>query len=416
LLKKDFIISVLTVFVQYYDYHLFGFLAANIATHFFPADEAIMQLLNTYFLMSVAMAAKPVGAVIFGKIGDVVGRSNSFKISLIGTAIASIILFITPSYESIGLLSAFILLIARMIICAFVSSGSDGVRIYIYENIDKSKQCLGVGVTSLFAQAGSLTASVSAWFFTMNSMPDYSWRFAFLIGGIIGFVILIAMSKTNLSDMKPVKNHPRFEEFRDLSIGTIVKSNKGLFFWCTLLAGGIGSTNQFILIFFGTYNFEILKIIDRALMQSYISLAIIAYMIFSIVGGYLADKFDRYKVTIYASIMVIILSIMLSISLNQMVMRAELFIAIAAVMPFITMPSAAILKQSIPVVIRYRLFALSHATGSIIFSAPTALLSTLLYHKTKLTWLPVCYFITIIIMISLSLYHLNKRIISEPEE
>ena len=53
----------------YYDYHLFGFMAANIAANFFPADEVVTQLLNTYLLMAVAMIAKPLGAIIFGKMG-----------------------------------------------------------------------------------------------------------------------------------------------------------------------------------------------------------------------------------------------------------------------------------------------------------------------------------------------------------
>jgi len=411
--KKSFIISVFTVFVQYYDYHLFGFLAANIAGHFFPADDITTQLLNTYFLMAIAMIAKPAGAIIFGKIGDTHGRSNSFRLSLIGTAIASTILFAIPSYESIGLLSAFLLLICRMAICAFVTSGSDGVRIYIYEHIDKSRQCLGIGITTVFTQAGSLTASLSAWFFTLNYLPEYSWRFAFLIGGILGLFVLIAMKFTNFSDSKPIKDDPSFNEFQGLSLGEIIKSNWRLFLLCLILAGSIGSTNQFLIIFFGTYNFEILQTIDRSSMQSYISLAIIAYMIFSIVGGYLADKFGRYRITVIASIVTIILSIFLCISLNQMILNKWLFIAIAAVMPFITMSSAAILKQSIPLPIRYRLFSLSHAIGSVFLSAPTAFLSTLLYHKTNIPWLPVSYFITMIMLISFALYYLNKRATNE---
>lgn len=396
--------------MQYYDYHLFGFLAANIAIHFFPADETITQLLNTYFVMSIAMVAKPLGAIVFGKIGDIKGRSNSFKISLIGTAVASIVLFAVPSYETIGLLSTFLLLVCRMAICAFVTSGSDGVRIYIYEHINKKNQCLGIGVTTLFTQAGSLTASLSAWFFTLNFLPEYSWKFAFLVGGILGLLVLTAMKLTNFTDIKQVNEDPSFEKFKYVTLTSIVRSNWRLFLLCMLLAGSIGSTNQFLIIFFGTYNFKILHTIDRSNMQSYISFAIIAYMIFSIVGGYIADKVGRYITTVFGGCIVITLAIFLCISLNKMILNQYLFIAITAAMPFITMPAAAIFKQSIPISIRYRLFALSHAMGSVFISAPTAFISTFLYHKTNIAWSPICYFITSIIMISFALYHLNKRI------
>ncbi len=411
--KKSFAISVLTVFIQYYDYHLFGFLAANIASHFFPADEAITQLINTYFVMAIAMIAKPIGAIVFGKIGDLKGRSNSFRISLIGTASASMILFATPSYESVGLLSCFLLLICRMTICALVTSGSDGVRIYIYEHIPKSKQCLGIGITTLFTLAGSLTASLSAWFFTLNHFPEYSWRFAFLLGGIMGIFVIIAMKITGFKDTTEIKDDINFEEFKNASTKNIVYKNWKLFLLCILLAGGIGSTNQFIIIFFGTYNFEILETIDRSSMQSYITIAIVFYMIFGIISGYFADKFNRYRITLLGSISVIICSTILMLKLNNLVLSPFTYIAITASLPFITMPAAAILKQSIPKSIRYRLFSLSHAIGSVFISAPTALLSTFIYKKTNLAWLPICYFITTILVISFALYFLNKRAIRD---
>ena len=411
--RKSFIISFLTVFIQYYDYHLYGFLAANIASHFFPADEAITQLINTYFIMAIAMIAKPIGAIVFGKIGDLKGRSNSFKISLIGTALASIILYATPSYESIGLVACFLLLICRMVMCALVTSGSDGVRIYIYEHISKSKQCLGIGITAFFTLAGSLIASLSAWFFTLNHFSKYSWKFAFLLGGIMGILVIIAMKITNFKDEAKIKDDINFEEFKNLSIIKIIYSNWKLFLLCILLAGGIGSTNQFIIIFFGTYNFEILETIDRSLMQTYITIAIMFYMIFSIVSGYFADKFNKYYITILGSSLVIICSLILMLSLADFVLNPFAYIAIAASLPFVNMPAAAILKQSIPKSIRYRLFSLSHAIGSVFISAPTALLSTFLYKKTNLSWIPICYFIAIILMISFALYYLNKRAIKD---
>ena len=410
--KKSFIISVFTVFVQYYDYHLFGFMAANIASHFFPSDEIITQLLNTYFLMAIAMIAKPLGSVIFGKIGDLKGRSNSFKVSLFGTSAASFILFIAPAYESVGILSAFILLLCRMSICAFVTSGSDGVRIYIYEHIPASKRCLGVGITTLFTQAGSLTASLSAWFFTRNYLPSYSWKFAFLVGGVLGILALLAMKITNFSDHKQMHETDGFSEFQNLSLTKIIRTNWELFLLCIVLAGSIGSTNQFLIVFFGTYNFEIIGTIERSSMQKIISLAIVAYMIFSVVGGYIADKLGPYIVAKFAVFAVLTCSILLCLYLNNRILNEWVFIGIATLMPFVTMPAAAIFKQSIPEAIRYRLFSLSHAIGSVLISAPTAFLSTFIYHKTNIIWLPIVYFICTIIMIFLSLHYLNKRIVT----
>jgi MFS family permease len=406
--RKSFIISVLTVFVQYYDYHLFGFLAAKIAINFFPAGETISQLLSTYLIMTLAMIAKPAGAIIFGKIGDIQGRSNSFSISLIGTAIASLIIFIVPSYEKIGILSAFILLIARMAICAFVSSGSDGVRLYVYEHLDKSRQCLGIGITTIFTQAGSLTASLSAWLFTLDILPGYSWRFAFLLGSLMGVGVLIVMRLSDFSDGLKVEVNPEFERFKEQSIAKIIKTNRKLFTLCLLLAGSIGSTTQFVIIFFGTFNFQILQTIDSSKMQNFISIAIFIYMVLSIISGYLADRFGRYPQAVIGAFCAVIFSMLQALELSRGLLNPAFYFLSVASLPFITMPAAAILKESIPVSIRYRLFSLSHAVGSIVISAPTAYICTLLYKKTNLPWLPISYFIVTILMISFALYKLQK--------
>ena len=406
--KKTFTISALTVFVQYYDYHLFGFMAANIANHFFPKADIVVQLLNTYFLMSIAMIAKPLGAAIFGRIGDLSGRSNSFIISLTGTAIASFILFITPSNEKTGMLSVLILLLCRMIISALVSSGTDGVRIFIFEHIKSSMQCFSTSITTVFILLGSLTASLSATIFNSNYLPHYSWKFAFLFGSVLGFIVIITTKVIGFKDQIEIRNQPKFEKFKDMSIYHIVKANKKLFMLCVLLAGAIGSTNQFILIFFGTYNFQVLKTIDKSTMQNYISISVVIYMIFSVIGGIIADKFGKYKTAIIAAFITLLITLGQCYYLAKLELSAILLILTSTTLPFITMPGAVILTKSIPMAIRYRLFSLSHAIGSIIISAPTAFVSTFLYHKTNISWLPLCYFIASILMISFALYKLKS--------
>jgi MHS family proline/betaine transporter-like MFS transporter len=410
LTKKTFAISFLTVFVQYYDYHLFGFLAANIAVHFFPDADIVIQLLNAYFLMAIAMVAKPLGAIIFGRIGDVVGRSNSLILSLYGTSFASFVLFATPSNESIGLLSAFILLLCRMVVCALVSSGTDGVRIYVFEHIGQAKQSFGLGVTTLFTLLGSLGASMSAAAFTSGYLPDYSWKFAFLIGTLLGLLVILVMRMSDFKDGVKVKSHPKFKEFKDHSITAIIKSNKKLFALCVLLAGGIGSTNQFILIFFGTYNFKLLGIAAQSQMQNYISISIGLYMAFSVISGIIADRIGKYKVTVMASVIILLITLGQCYYLSKLELKPILLFLTSTTLPFITIPGAAILTQSIPSVIRYRLFSFSHAVGSIIISSPTAFISTFLYHKTNISWIPLCYFITTILVISFALYKLKARI------
>lgn len=405
--KKTFAISALAVFVQYYDYHLFGFLAANVAEYFFPENDAIIQLLNTYLLMSLAMAAKPIGAIILGRIGDIVGRSNSFIIALAGTSVASLLFFIMPSYQTIGAASVLMVLICRMIVCASVSSGSDGVRIFVFENVKSSRQCLGISIITVFTLFGSLAASISAGLFSSNYFPFLNWKYAFLIGSIFGFALIIFIKAIGFKDAVEVKTLPKFEKFKDISIYYIIKTNMRLFIFCVLLAGAIGATNQFIIVFYGTYHFKMLGIIDRQLMQHYVSISIVIYMIFSVISGITADKYGKYKVAMFAGIIILPVNLVQCYYLSLLKFEPIFLWLTAAMLPFIIMPSATILTESIPTTVRYRLFSLSHAIGSIVISAPTAFMSTFLYHKTNVSWLPICYFITVILMILFALKKLK---------
>ncbi|MGV2431992.1 MAG UNVERIFIED_CONTAM: MFS transporter [Rickettsiaceae bacterium] len=291
--RKSFFIAAFGALSQYYDHHLFGFLAATISRSFTPSDDPVIALLNTYFIMAIAVCAKPIGALVLGRIGDICGRSATLKISLLGTSFASLLISITPGYHYIGVIAALILLLARMAIVALVSSGTDGVRLYVYEHIGSKNQCLGNGLVTCSSLAGSFVASMSAWFFTLDSMPHYSWRFAFVLGAVIGITMLIIVSKNKAQDISSYKEDPKYDIYLNTSIFSIIKEHWGLFIICAILAGSIGSTNHFCVIFFGTYVFKLLGYLDHSTMQFYTSIGIVLYMCSSIAAGFAADMIGQ---------------------------------------------------------------------------------------------------------------------------
>ncbi len=359
--------------------------------------------------MSVAMIAKPLGAIIFGRIGDIHGRSKSFQISLVGTSVASLVIFLCPSYENIGVIASLILLLYRMCVCSFVSAGADGVRIFVYENISNKHKCLGVAITTLFTQAGTLLASISAWYFTQETMPQYAWKISFAIGGLLGALLLYVMYVTDFSNYEQeTEINQNSAEANKTSLSKLIKNNFKFFVYCIILAGSIGAINQFVIVFFGTYHFEILDVINRSDMQKYIILAIVTYMIFGIIAGVFADKFGFLKIAFVAIILLSIATIKLIYNTMHGNFNPSIYIIISSLTPFATMPSAVIYKESIPKYIRYRLFAISHAFGSIIINSPTSYIMTLLYYQTKINWLPFVYFIFIIFLLLFSIIQVSK--------
>lgn len=407
--KKSFLIAAFGAMSQYYDHHLFGFLAAAISKSFVPSSDPTIALLKTYFIMVMAVCAKPVGALCLGRIGDIYGRSTTLKISLIGTSLASLLISITPGYHYIGIVSALILLLARMVIVALVSSGTDGVRLYVYEHIGTKRQCLGNGLVTCSSLTGSFVASMSAWFFTLDYMPHYSWRFAFMLGTLFGFIMLLIVNYNKQSEEQATKNDPKYDDYLHKSTFKIIFENFKLFICCAILAGSIGSTNHFCVIFFGTYIFGLLEYVDNSVMQFYTSIGIVLYMISAIFSGFLADTYGRKTIATIGFIALFTCSFIMLLSIQSEYMPAIGYFAMMISLPVMTMPALAFLKQSIPKIIRYRVFSLAHAVGSICISTPTPFYSTLLYKITGVGWSPMIYFLSITIVIISMIYILCAK-------
>lgn len=408
--KSSFVAAILGVIAQYYDYYLYGFLAAAISKHFFPGTDNVVQLMKAYLVITLGVLAKPVGAIVLGRIGDIYGRSQTLTFSLIGTAIPALVIAIVPGYDKISIVAAWILLICRMCIAACVSSGTDGVRIFIYEKIGKKNQCLGMGLITAATQVGIFIAAMSAWFFTLDFLPDYSWRFAFALGAAMGFGVLFIRSKICTDDDNiDYSGDKEYHTYKDSHILSILKQHFSLFLLCGMLAGCIAGSYQFHIVFLGTYMFDILKLVEQSDMQFYTGCAIVFYMVFAIIAGKLADMVGKQKVAVVAGIVVMILTVINVIAVSQNTVYISVYFMAAMALPFVSMPALALLKQSIPKVIRYRIFSLAHALGSITISATTAFFSTYIYHQTKIAWLPLIYFLLMMFSMIMIINALSRR-------
>ena len=105
----------------------------------------------------------------------------------------------------------------------------------------------------------------------------------------------------------------------------------------------------------------------------------------------------------------IITTILMSLNLSNRIFSLKLFLCGAILIPIIIVPTMVILKEKVPIVVRYRLFSLAHAIGSICISAPTSAFSIYLYKHTEIIWIPMMYFTIVVTILIISIYILDKR-------
>src|SRR5690242_6766707 len=116
-----FFSAIFGTILEYYDYALYGFYASQLATAFFPNTDPTVALLQTYGVFLVGSFAKPLGAIIFGTLGDRYGRAMALKMSMIGMALPTLCIGLLPEYSTVGWWAPFLLLMCRMIQGIFVS-------------------------------------------------------------------------------------------------------------------------------------------------------------------------------------------------------------------------------------------------------------------------------------------------------
>src|SRR5213594_4366467 len=101
--------------IEWYDFYIFGSLATILSVKFFDKSHPVAALLSTIALFTAGFLVRPLGAFVFGWLGDRVGRKYTFIMTLTGMGLATALIGFVPTYQSIGLAAAFILFGLRLI-------------------------------------------------------------------------------------------------------------------------------------------------------------------------------------------------------------------------------------------------------------------------------------------------------------
>jgi MFS family permease len=134
--SSKIVAAFLGTIIEYYDYTLYGFAAGVLALKFLPhSTDYITNLTKSFVIYYVAYFAKPLGSIIFGRIGDLYGRKLALSITIIGISIPTTMIGLLPEYEIIGIWSVIILIICRFVQGIFVGGEYDGAAIYVIEHL-----------------------------------------------------------------------------------------------------------------------------------------------------------------------------------------------------------------------------------------------------------------------------------------
>ncbi|RST71300.1 MFS transporter [Candidatus Aquarickettsia rohweri] len=179
-------------FFEYFDFMLYVHMSTLLNDLFFPQTDPIVAKLLGVFALSVTFFFRPLGGVLIGKIGDVIGKKHTIIITTFIMGLSCFIMANLKTYVEIGILASFGVILCR-ILQSFSSLGEIvGAQLYVSEIFKRPHKFIYSGVIEICASIGSLVALIIALFSTYFAL---NWRLAFWFGVIIALVGLIARTK-----------------------------------------------------------------------------------------------------------------------------------------------------------------------------------------------------------------------------
>ena len=189
--------------IEYYDYYLYGLAAATVFPKvFFPTGDVTTAQLSSFATFAIGFLLRPVGGVVFGHVGDRLGRKAALMITVIGMGLATTVMGLIPSADSIGMAAPLLLIFCRMFQGLFVGGEMGGAATLIVEHATPGRRgfygsllIVGAGLANvLTAGLMAVLARNEAWFL------DWGWRLPFIFSIVLVIIAVLMRSKLEESD------------------------------------------------------------------------------------------------------------------------------------------------------------------------------------------------------------------------
>ncbi|HMN52836.1 MAG TPA: MFS transporter [Sphingopyxis sp.] len=185
--------SLGTVF-EWYDFYLYGLLASVLSHHFFSGVNETTGFILALMAFAAGFAVRPFGALVFGRVGDVVGRKNTFLVTMAIMGLSTFAVGFLPSYDTIGVAAPIVLMLLRLLQGLAIGGEYGGAAVYIAEHAPPGKRGFYTSFIQTTAMIGLILASTFVvtlrLFMDEDSFNDWGWRLPFLFSIILLSVAL----------------------------------------------------------------------------------------------------------------------------------------------------------------------------------------------------------------------------------
>lgn len=193
--------------IEWYDFYIFGMLSTTISTQFFPKDNPTAALLSTLAIFAAGFIVRPFGALVFGRLGDLIGRKYTFLLTLILMGGSTFLIGLIPSHESIGIWAPILVLLLRLLQGLALGGEYGGAATYVAEHAPEGKRGFYTSWIQTTATLGLFVALGVIMLVKLN-MPDADfnaewggWRYPFWVSIVLVIISIYIRLKMKESPM-----------------------------------------------------------------------------------------------------------------------------------------------------------------------------------------------------------------------
>jgi MHS family proline/betaine transporter-like MFS transporter len=291
--KTAVIAGIIGNVMEWYDFALYGFMASILSRLFFPEGHKIASLLATYGIFAAGFIMRPVGAALFGWMGDTVGRSKAMLLSVILMSFPTVLLGLLPTYASVGVWAPAALVVLRLIQGLSVGGEFSSSVTYLVETAPDGTRGLSGSWANVGSMAGMLLgsglASLVTFIFRPSELIAWGWRTPFLFALILGAGAIFL--RRNLPASTHFQQHET-DRGESSPIKEAVTVNLKETLQATLFASSYGAVFYISLVYIPTWIKEYIDFSGNAGMF-YNTLATGLLIILVPLAGWISDRFVR---------------------------------------------------------------------------------------------------------------------------
>ena len=409
---KRTVAGVIGNVLEWYDFAVFGYFAPIIASQFFPEDDPVAGLINAFGVFAAGYLMRPLGGVVFGYIGDKLGRKRALGMSVMLMVIPTTLLGLLPTHAQVGIVAPIMLLILRLVQGFSVGGELIGSISDLTEVAPPGRRGF-LGSFAFFGAVGgvllgSLVATLAHLFLDAEFLQTWGWRIPFLFGflvGVFGLWMRKGLAESpdferekakGSMDKNPVAEVIKKMPLRIIHLVALIVVNAGGFYT--------------IFVWWPTYLTKIIKpSIDHAFTANTISM--IVFMLLLPLFGWLSDRLGRKRLMMTGLLGFVIFTYPLFLWTDQGVFSHAIItqLVFAFFLSLSSGPLAATMVEMFPIRMRFSGIALGYNVAQSLFGGTAPLICTWLISETADITSPA-YFITSLGVVSLiAAFKLNSK-------